>query len=229
MKSYPKNFRPAALVTALWNILDYRSAVVVERRTMKTALAVLFSITLVSAIHAQEQKSRTWTATDGRTITGTLRAKTETTAEIILPSGKAATVKLEALSDYDRKHVDDANVAPVATVTAKTVISKSSLSAGKKDAKAVEVTVARVSEPIELVVLWIGERTKSDYGVYRKVTRKVDAAMAETFEVVYDPSDSHPFNKGYRGYVVGLRDASGKWIAQTASMKAFERFLDDAK
>lgn len=188
--------------------------------TVSMKLAVFFVITLLSSLPAAE-KSRTWTNVSGRTITGTLIAKDERAADILLPNGKRAKVSLKQLSKEDQNYVEAADVHPDVKMLATTRKIDSNANGTKKDARAIDVTLSEVhGRPYSVEVLWLGDTgDKNNYGIYkRQVQQTVDDGPLR-FEVVYE------YYENYRGWVAFVRDSNGVIIVKQASQKPFERFI----
>lgn len=188
---------------------------------MKILPVICFSL-FVAASSALEP-SRTWTDTKGRKVEGSLISKTETTADVLLKTGKRSTMKLADLSESDREYVAKANVFPQVEMTAKTVASESNEKGTQRDSRKVAVEVTKMhGRKYEATIHWLGPKG-STVGIYKSETVEVGEDGKVTFSVTYKGGKS---GADYKGYVVGLKeDGNGLWVAKSASQKPFERFL----
>lgn len=190
-------------------------------------LTLLILALLSSAVIAAEP-SREWTDAKGRKITGTLVDKAETTAEVLLKSGKRVTLKLADLSKADQDYVAAANVLPSAQMTARTVKVDSNEAGTKSDRRAVEVTVSRVrGRSYSLEIVWLGPKGNT-VGVYKRDSQDIDADGVIEFSVDYK-SAQNGVGADYKGYAVALvedGEFGERIIARASSQKPFERFLE---
>lgn len=195
--------------------------------------SILLILPLALSVAIAAEPVRTWTDTQGRTLEGTLKGKTETSAEILLKNGNRVTLPLSKLSEADQEYVEAADVYPDPILSAATASVKSNAGNTKKDARAVKVKVQRVNgRDYKIVAIWLGDGgNKGKMGVYRieEFSVSEDTEKLVDTEYVAQTSVANSFN--YRGYAIGLLDESGefgpRWVAKNASQKPFERFLDD--
>jgi hypothetical protein len=183
--------------------------------------------TLILATAAIAQDSRTWTSADGRTIEGVLLSKNADGVEVRLRDGRTVNLRLDALSEGCREYVATTAIRGAPRMTARTVALRSNEAGTKHDTRILEVSCSHLGdEELEIVVIWLGDAPGSGkYGVW-KTEKAVASNGLQNFRTVYDgPLARHGSN--FRGWVAGLRDAKGKWIVRTASMKPYERFLDE--
>ncbi len=195
---------------------------------MKTLPLVLAS--LVVCLSAAEE-SRTWTNDKGQKIVGTLMAKDDTTADIMLKTGKRTPVKIATLVKADQDYIAKAEVHPDPLMMARTVAHDNDTAKTKDDARSVEVDLSRIhGRKYEVTIHWLGPMGNK-VGIYKSETRKVDADGKFTLSVVYDGRKSRKgIGHEYKGYVVGLWGDAGfadGWVSKSASQKPFERFLDE--
>lgn len=191
-------------------------------------LSYIFFLSSVSGA----EKIREWTDSKGRTLTGTLMGKDGTTAEVLLKNGKRAKLPLKSLSEADQAYVAEADVHPDPEIEVRT--SKATGDGGKYDfdIRGIEVTLEHIHErPYKLVIIWLG-RSGSKTGIF--VSEEADVsenAVRKKFGVTYDWKTyaDNEFARDYSGYAVGLleeNEGGGYWVAKTASMKPYTRFLD---
>ena len=207
---------------------------------MKTL--ILFAA--IASFAAAKEELRMWTDPTGRMIRGTLQSKTDSTATLALDTGKTVTIPLEKLSKDDQEYVSKADLArppkmTVATVSAqkgdttkttrydsrtRTYDTKTKESG---DSRTISVKVSDTAGKVfEIQVLWIGDDgNKSDYGVYKKLSKDITADGETKFSADFNAT-SAKYDGSYRGYAVRLLDADGNEISRQASQKPFERFLD---
>jgi hypothetical protein len=177
---------------------------------MKTLIFLILSIPLFAA------ESRIWTDTQGRTLTGTLKSKTPTEAEILLGNGKAVKLPLAKLSPDDRSYVEKTECGPVPEMKVKS-------SAFKNDPKSdhvsrtVTVSLSNITKPVTVKMLWI---TSSGVSPSKKKEATGDGDIA--FENVWLTSNT------YKGWAAVMIDGDGKELARQASMKPFEKHIDEA-
>lgn len=176
------------------------------------------------------ESSRDWTDVKGRKITGKLVGKDDTSAEILLKTGKRAKVPLASLSEEDQKYIAAADVHPDPELTAKTLTVDSNEANTKYDKRGVEVTLSKIHGRKYFVTIhWLGP-VKNGVGIYKSETKEVSEDGKLKFEVTYD----HRTTAGtdYKGYVVGLGEDGEfgrQWVGKAASQKPFERFLEEKK
>lgn len=185
-----------------------------------------------------------WTDATGRTIRGTLKAKSETSATLTLDSGKTVRIPLEKLSKKDQDHVAKADLANppkmiVSTVSAekgdstKTYkYSGGSYTTKTKesgDSRTISVKLSETAgKTFEIQVMWIGDDgDKSDYGVFKKISKDVSADGETKFTMEFKGDSTVRYDGSYRGYAVRLFDVKGVELDRQASQKPFERFLDE--
>lgn len=196
---------------------------------MKFLPLILLSVSIAFAA----EPVRTWTDTQGRTLEGTLKGKTETSAEILLKNGNRVTLPLSKLSKDDQEYIEAADVHPDPVLSAVTAAVKSNAANTKRDARAVKVKVEKVhGRAYKVVTIWLGDGgNKGKMGVYKVQEFSVseDTEKLVNTEYVAQSGVANSFN--YRGYAIGLLDESGefgpRWVGKNASQKPFERFLDD--
>ncbi|MCW1921319.1 hypothetical protein OKA05_02070 [Luteolibacter arcticus] len=188
-------------------------------------LPLVFVVTLAAGIG--RESPRTWTDTKGRKVEGTLMAKTETTADVLLKSGKRTVLKLADLSEGDQDYIEKATVFPEPEMLAKTVSVDSNEAKTKSDARKVEVTVEKIhGREYELTIHWLGP-DGNKVGIYKSETADLPESGKIVFSVTYKGANKKGVGGDYKGYVVGLREKGlALWSARSASQKPFERFLD---
>jgi predicted peptidase len=71
---------------------------------MRLVLFLLWSVFSIGSLHADE-RSRTWTASDGRTLEGQYLRSTAQSTSLRLKGGKVVDIALEKLSAADREHI----------------------------------------------------------------------------------------------------------------------------
>ena len=190
------------------------------RMTMKPLILLL----AIASAALAEEKPRVWTNTEGKTITGTLKAKDAVNAEVMLANTSRVKLPLVKLSKADQDYVAAADVHPDVAMTAKTVSVQSNEKSSQNDKRAVEVTVTNSDgRPYSVVIKWLGP-DGSSVGVYKSETKQVSADGAITFNVEY----KHDKKSGddYKGYAVALM-LDGKPVLKRASQTVFERFLPE--
>lgn len=194
-------------------------------------LLLLFLLLLLPSVHGAE-KSREWTDSQGRTLTGTLVGKDDLHAEVLLKNGKRAKLPLKKLSEEDQAYVADADVHPEPELEVRT--SKATGDGGKYnfDIRGIDVTLENSHErPYKLVIIWLG-RSGSQTGIF--VAEESDISedvVRKKFGVTYDwkTHADNDYARDYSGYVVGLleeTEGGGHWVASAVSMKPYRRFLD---
>lgn len=198
---------------------------------MKTAVLLL---ALSASLHAGEA-SRTWTRSDGKTLTGALRSKTDTHAGILLATGKRVEVELKSLTLDDRNYVKTATLFPDPTLAVHAVMAQNrDAEKGEPEIRELTVKVDRLHDrQHEVVVLWLGDGgDKRDYGIFRAEQRDVPKDGALTFQCSFRPGRSiASLGRNYRGYVVALRgkieNQVTPWYITEASQKPYLRFLSE--
>lgn len=120
---------------------------------MKPLAILLFS----AALSLAAESSRTWTDTKGRTIQGTLRAKTDTVATILTPNGKKSDLKLESLSVADQEYVHKADLTPEVD-DADLITSR--VTGLKGGYKTVEVTARAGNKPLDVLAVSVSTNQK---------------------------------------------------------------------
>ncbi|MEM1083048.1 MAG: hypothetical protein AAGI48_02920 [Verrucomicrobiota bacterium] len=188
---------------------------------------------LLAGLAIGAEESREWTDVKGRKLKGTLVAKDELNAEVLMKNGRKVKIPLKKLSEADQEYVAKADVHPDPEIEVRT--SRATGDGGKYDfdIRAIEATIEKTHErPYTLVVIWLGKRT-SNVGIFLSEEFKVERDhVKKKFEVTYDwktyADNDHA--KDYSGYVVGLLDESGgtpRWVTHAVSMKPYVRFLDE--
>lgn len=205
---------------------------------MKTVVVALLALT---SLHAAEE-IRMWTDPTGRMIRGKLVAKDAKSATLNLDNGKTVKLPLEKLSKGDQEYVAKADLANPPKLLATTVSAnqgdkttefsnsrtgntKNSYAGGTRTIN-VNVT-GTAGREFTIEVVWIGDDgDKGKYGVYKKVSGKVNSDGDTKFSAEYLGKSNINNDADYRGYAVRLIDSKGVEIARQASQKPFERFLD---
>jgi hypothetical protein len=191
---------------------------------MKSLLPLVLCLVISSP---GAETARDWTDAKGRKITGKLVGKDESSAEILLKSGKRAKVPLVTLSEQDQKYIAAADVHPDPELVAKTLAVDSNEARTKNDKRAVEVTLSKVrGRKYSITIHWLGP-VKNTVGIYKSETREVAEDGKLKFEVEYDHNTTA--GSDYKGYVVGLGEDGEfgrQWVCKSASQKPFERFLE---
>lgn len=184
-------------------------------------------LALALPVFAAEQ-SRTWTDTKGRKMEGILKDKNDKEAVLVLKTGKRVTLKLADLSADDQKYVEAASVLPDPELTTKTVKIDSNEKGTKADARGVEITLKKMRDRKYTVIFqWLGPKG-STVGIYKSERRELSEDGSTIFKCTYKSENKDGVGADYKGYVVGIKDADGNWVAKDASQKPFERFLDEA-
>ncbi len=172
------------------------------------------------------EESRTWTDIEGRTLSGRLVAKNADSVRVRLDTGREVRIEMEKLSEECRKYAEGADLSGEATMVVKTAALRSNTKSGK-DKRALDITLAQVGKAeLEVVVIWLGDGPGSGkYGVWKTDTFQAEDGTLRA-ETIYSGSASE-FGANFRGWVVGLKNEEGKWLHKAASMKPYERFLDE--
>lgn len=195
-----------------------------SRKTLASIAAL--SCLLIAPLTAQQ--SRTWTDAKGRSIIGTMVGKNASAAEVRMSNGRIVALKRSDLSVACWKYVEETAIQTVPKMTARTVAVRSNEAGTKLDMRALEIECSQLGEGIdyEVVIIWLGDGPGSGkYGVW-KTNKQAATAGKEVFKTVYNGT-RYDFGTNFRGWVAGLRDSNGKWLARTASIKPYERFLDE--
>lgn len=181
---------------------------------------ILFTIALALSIHAAEE-TRTWTSPEGKTLSGKLVGKSDDSAEIMLPSLKRVKIPLAKLSSIDQEYVKSANVLPPPEMLCKTVSVKSNEAGTKADARGVEIAVKNTAGKTHRVdLIWLVGGT-SAVKPHSKNSQTLSADGSLNFAITF--RDGY----NYKGYAAVLYDEEGKEIARFATMKPWERFIDE--
>lgn len=185
-------------------------------------LLPLLLLALLSTANAAEP-SRTWTDSKGRTMEGVLKSKTETSASILLKSGKRADVKIADLSQADQDYIAKAEVFPQVELKAQTVKVDSNEANTKIDRRAVEVTLSEVhGRKFELAIIWLGPDGNT-VGMHKAQRESITQDGKTTFKVEYKRGGT---GSDYKGYTVALFD--GDTIAAiSSSQEPFKRFWEE--
>lgn len=184
---------------------------------MKTIICIL---AIATTLHAAEE-SRTWTSAEGKTLSGKLVGKTDDSAEIMLASLKRVKIPLAKLSSIDQEYVKSANVLPPPEMLCKTVSVKSNEAGSKADARGVEITVTNTAGKSHRVdLIWLVGGTSS-VNPHLKNSQTLSADGPVNFAITLRNG------LNYKGYAAALYDAEGKEIARFATMKPWERFIDE--
>lgn len=185
---------------------------------MKTILSAMLALSL--SLHAVEE-SRTWTSAEGKTLSGKLVGKTDDSAEIMLASLKRVKIPLAKLSSIDQEYVKSANVLPPPEMLSKTVSVKSNEAGTKFDARGVEVTVKNTAGKTHRVdLIWLVS-SATGVGPYLKNSQTLSADGSLNFSITLRNG------LNYKGYAVALYDQDDKEISRFATMKPWERFIDE--
>ena len=191
----------------------------IPRTTIVKTVALLLAL---AGMSFAEETSRTWTNSEGKTVTGILKSKSSTTAEVLLSGGKSATLEIAKLSKADQDYIAAAQVFPQLKMVARTAKAKSNEAGSQMDNRAVEVELSNVSGRNLMITLkWLGPEG-STVGVYKTQTKYSSVDGIVSFDVVYRGSG---VGSDYKGYAVVVEYA-GQILAKSASQKPFERFLE---
>ena len=193
----------------------------------KRASAFVLFVVLAGGIGRGEELPRTWTNRDGKTVTGTLVEKGDGFAGILI-KGRKHQIKLSTLSEEDREYVANAKLFQTLRMRVQTVKAESSNADKGLDIRRLKVELENVGErKLNFRLIWIAQtRERSTYGRHREVT-KVYENDGEYFhqETFYTRSAN---GAQYKGYAARITDEDGNTLAETASMRPFLRFLDEA-
>ena len=154
-------------------------------------------IILTASIALAAEPSRKWTDTKGRSITGTLTAKTETVATVLLPNGKKADLKLETLSEPDQEYVHKADLTPEVD-DADLITTR--VTGSKNGRKTVDVTARAGRKP--LAVLAVSATTQT------KIERVVKPG--ETMSFSFGAGDKYTVTGSVDGVVLDSEDSLTK-------------------
>lgn len=197
-----------------------------------TRYVVLSFWLLVSSLCAQEM--RTWKDVDGREIMGVMVEKSDT-AVTVRVDGKNFEIPLERLSNGCRDYVaNNVVVTPVilrvATLSQTADTNDVYHTRGKgADEKSIRVHVSRVNKrPLEVEVVWIGNhRSNKRYGIYRIDRKPIRHDGSVDFTAVFGKEYNVANDDDYKAYAVRVLDEKGNEVGRTATMKSYERFLDE--
>ena len=143
---------------------------------MKTTLLLLLA---ALSIASAKQESRQWTDTQGRSIYGTLTAKTDKSATILLANGKKVEIPLEKLDPPANLYIKEADLTP--EVNDADLIS-TRVSASGNGTKTIELT-ARAGNKDMLVVATSGTRTYVRATVPKGTTKTYSFRCGEKYQV----------------------------------------------
>ena len=194
-------------------------------------LTVLF---LFVAISAMGQDVRTWRDVDGREIIGKMIAKSGTEVTVLV-DGKNFTIPLERLSDGCRGYVRETIVQTPVSLRVETVSQRADTndhlhtSGEGADSKTIKVHVSRVKgRVLNVECVWIGNHLSNKrYGIYQRKTRTVSSDTAVRFSATFAKDYEVDYDDDYKAYAIRVTDANGNEVGRMASMKSFERFLDE--
>lgn len=188
---------------------------------MKTAILLL----ALAGMSFADEASRTWTNSEGKTVSGILKRKSSTTVDVLLSGGKSATLEITKLSKADQDYIAAAQVFPQLKMVARTAMAKSNEAGSQMDSRAVEVELSNVSGRNLMITLkWLGP-DGSTVGVYKSQTKYSSVDGIVSFDVVYRGGG---VGGDYKGYAV-IVEYAGQILAKSASQKPFERFLEPPK
>lgn len=185
---------------------------------MKTTL-ILFAAML--SILGAAVENRTWTSAEGKTLTGKLVGKGPAGAEIMLPSLKRVKIPLSKLSPDDQKYVEETNVLPPPEMLARTVSVKSNEAGTKADARGVTVDVKNTAgKKMRVDLVWIAS-VGSGVKAGGKESQPISEDGQLKFSIVFKAGQN------YKGFAVALYGEDGTEVSRFATMKPWERFLDE--
>ncbi len=176
--------------------LDAAPSSLIDERTMKP-LALIFA--LIGIASAQEV-SRKWTDTQGRSIEGTLVAKTKTIASVKLASGKLAELPLAKLDADSNAYVAAAVLKPVIQEVAPKDMISARVTGMGKGTKTVEVTARAGPKQLTVVVPRPPPRGP--------IQRVVEPGTVVTFE--FTAADEYTVTGSIDGAVVDTEDSRRK-------------------
>lgn len=195
---------------------------------------VLFSL-LVLAGSVCAQETRTWKDVDGREIFGAMVGKSDK-AVTVRVDGKNFEIPLERLSDGCRVYVQNHVVATPVILRVETLSQRADTndvyhtSGDGADAKTIRVHVSRVDKRLlDVEVVWIGNhRSNKRYGIFRIDRKAIRHDGSVDFTAVFAKEYHVDNDDDYKAYAVRVLDEKGNEVGRMASMKSYERFLDEA-
>lgn len=197
-------------------------------------LRVLLSLLLVaSSVCGQDM--RTWKDVDGREIIGVMIKKSDS-AVTVRVDGTNFEIPLERLSNECRDYVDN-NIVVTPVILRVATLSQSAdtndayhTRGDGADQKTIRVHVSRVNKrPLEVEVVWIGNHMSNKrYGIYRIDRKSIRHDGSLDFTAVFAKEYHLDNDDDYKAYAVRVLDEKGNEVGRTATMKSYERFLDEA-
>lgn len=216
------------------------------RRFFATGLIVHFLVLLPGGLKAEP---REFHSTDGKSITAEVLAIRG--ADVVLSiSGREFTVPVNRLSEADQKYLEEwkkkdlENHVPKLRVDVNTGKSDRRDKADAFDDRtgSFQFTVKVTNQEIdfdlqgakgELVVIGEDAENRDKYGIMQKSSFPVSAEPGKTFEwkgeaVHYRFDDRPPayWGSSYGGYILRIKNATGKVIYQNAIPQSFEKHID---
>lgn len=192
-----------------------------ERLLLSILLVVLTSISLPA-----EEKSRVWTSSDGRTLTGVLKEKGDGWVKIEIKR-KIHQIKLEKLSKKDREYIK--NLVIYKPLEVKVRLESYKDSGLDKNIKTVILELTNVPKETEYycLLVWISAlKTSGTIGIKSVVESFLNSDCVEKYEAGF--YNNRKVGEAYRGYALRLYDPEGKIVAERVSSNAYTKYLDQA-
>jgi hypothetical protein len=194
---------------------------------------IISLLLLVSSAYAQN--SRTWKDVDGREIFGAMVDKSDKAVTVRVDS-KDFQIPLERLSQECRDYVENNIVTTPVILRVDTLSQRADTndiyhtSGDGADEKTIRVDVSRVNKRLlEVEVVWIGNhRSNKRYGIFRVDRKPIRHDGSVDFTAVFGKEYDVDNDDDYKAYAVRVLDEKGNELARTATMKSYERFLDEA-
>jgi len=195
---------------------------------------VLFLLLLLVS-PAFAQNSRTWKDVDGREIFGAMVEKSDKSVTVRVDS-KDFQIPLERLSQECRDYVKNNVVATPVILRVDTLSQKADTndvyhtSGDGADEKTIRVHVSRLDKRLlNVEVVWVGNhRSNKRYGIFRVDRKPFRNDGSVDFTAVFGKEYNVDNDDDYKAYAVRVLDEKGNELARTATMKSYERFLDEA-